>query len=180
MGWFTTYYNNLSQAEIHQFMAWFAAIDKDRSGTIDAREITSIQFGGKNVTINTASVLLKSFDNDRSGNITFWEYVALHKFIMHVQQAFMATDRDKSYTIDFNEIQSALHMVGFPNLNPALIQTLMAKFSMGNGHMTFEGFLAMSAHLALIRSLFDWNSKGTGVASFDFAALAVLCTTMLP
>jgi len=111
----------------------------DRSGTIDAREITSIQFGGKNVTINTASVLLKSFDNDRSGNITFWEYVALHKFIMHVQQAFMATDRDKSYTIDFNEIQSALHMVGFPNLNPALIQTLMAKFSMGNGHMTFEG-----------------------------------------
>ena len=56
-------------------LAWRAA-SADRCGA---------QFGGKNITIGTATCLLKAFDTDHSGSITFWEYVAAHKFIMSLQ-----------------------------------------------------------------------------------------------
>merc|ERR1739848_334867 len=152
--WFAQYYQGLQQQQLQQFAAWFTAIDTDRNGTLDAQELTRIQFAGKSITINTAVVLIKAFDKDSSGNISFWEYTALHLFIMRLQQSFVAADSDRSGTIGWHEIQTALAHAGF-TLEPAAVQMLMAKFGApgAGGQMTFEGYLAMAAHLAHLKSV---------------------------
>lgn len=76
-GWFVMYIQQTNPVELQQFMAWFAAIDKDHSGTIEAREVACIQFGGRNITINTATCMLKAFDTDHSGIFVFDYYYCL-------------------------------------------------------------------------------------------------------
>jgi Ca2+-binding EF-hand superfamily protein len=93
--WYAQYVASVQQAQLSQFGMWFAAIDRDRSGTLSAAELCSIQFNGRNISIGVASCLLKMVDQDRSESITFYEYVALHMFIMQVQQAFVVADFDR-------------------------------------------------------------------------------------
>jgi len=179
-GWFVAYIQQTNPQELHQFMSWFGAIDKDHSGTIEAREVACIQFGGRNITINTATCMLKAFDTDNSGSITFWEYVALHKFIMQLQMGFMAADHDRSGRISLNEISTALQNAGF-SLTPQLMTVLMHKFdSSRSGQLDFEGYLAMAAHLAHMKTLFEINSRGTGSVTFDFMKFTEVSLFIIP
>ena len=86
----------------------FASVDKDRSGHITAVELTSLQFGGKKFSLDTAKKLVKVFDVDKSGSISFEEYAALHQFVMSMQAAYYQHDRDNSGKLDKAEVLQAL------------------------------------------------------------------------
>jgi len=141
---------------------WFAAVDRDRSGTITASELATMQFGGKTFSINTAKMLLSVFDQDRSGNIGFFEYCALHKFISGMHVAFLAHDRDRSGRLDVREVCDALSQGGFRFTLPT-IQAVMNRFQRRNASyaappdagLDFETFLQMCAYLGQVKSTFE-------------------------
>jgi peflin len=83
----------LPQHEVAELQRWFTAVDTDRSGSIDAFELTKLSFGGRQLPPTVASQLVKLFDKNRSQNLDFPEYVILHKFIMSMQRVFVQSDQ---------------------------------------------------------------------------------------
>jgi len=140
---------------------WFAAVDKDRSGTISASELSNMQFGGKKISIKTSKMLVAVFDSDFSGSIGFFEYCALHKFITSLQQSFAAADSDRSGKLDLREVHQVfmgLSHGGF-QFSQNTIQQLYNRFehkgfSNRTGGLDFETFLQMSAYLNQVRATF--------------------------
>merc|ERR1712137_1417555 len=160
-GWGGAYYQQCSPQEIQQMKGWFTAVDKDRSGTITANELATMQFGTKKISLKTAKMLLAVFDTDFSGNIGFFEYCALHKFITTLQQGFLAADRDRSGKLDLNEVHQVFVNMGpqgFP-FSQNTIQMIFNRFehkgfTNRGGGLDFETFLQMSAYLNQVRATF--------------------------
>lgn len=121
----------------------------------------------------------------------------MHKFIMSLQMGFMAADANHSGRIDMREITTALQNAGF-TLVPQLMTMLMAKFdSSRSGQLDFEGFvtavavwagstaaarsyLAMAAHLAHMKTLFEVGSQGTGKMMLDYEQFTTQSLYILP
>jgi len=112
--------------------------------------------------METANMLIKVFDKDRSGSISSDEFVSLHKFITSFQSSFYIVDRDRSGAIELNEVQSAITQNGF-NLQPQTINALFIKFLNDpslNPNRTAKGlsiemFLRLCAFLGYLRTQFN-------------------------
>merc|ERR1712137_1508829 len=160
-GWGGAYYQQLQPHEIQEMKGWFAAVDKDRSGTITASELASMQFGGKKISLKTAKMLLAVFDTDFSGRIGFFEYCALHKFITQLQHAFYSHDTDRSGKLEIREVHQVFTTMaqgGF-QFSQNTIQQVYKRFEVKGfanrtGGLDFETFLQMSAYLNQVRATF--------------------------
>jgi len=133
-------------------------MDKDRSGSIAANELANVAIGGTPIGIETAGKLIRVFDVDKNGTIDFYEYAALHKFLLSMQALFQQQDRDRSGTLDANEIGSALAAGGF-RMGPLAIQSLFRKYNKSGYGITTVEFLGLVAHVAQVKSIFEWRDK---------------------
>jgi len=139
--------------------AWFSATDTDRSGSITANELASMPVMNKPIGFVTAQALIKVFDKDYSGKIDFNEYVALNQFTNKMQAAFYQSDRDRSGSLDFQEIFNALVQAGFQLQFPT-IQAICSKYDPSRtGRISADSFVQICAQLASIRSIFEWNDQ---------------------
>lgn len=78
--------------------------------------------------MDTVKLLMSMFDVDRSGTIGFNEFCGLWKYIKDWQNVFRHFDRDRSGSIDRNELRDALRQFGY-NLSPPLIELVQAKYA---------------------------------------------------
>jgi Ca2+-binding EF-hand superfamily protein len=178
------YYNQIPPNELQQLQAWFAAVDRDKSGEITAQELSQMNFNGIKFSTETASMLVKVFDKDRSGQISFNEYASLHKFISSMQQAYGMYDRDRSGTIELNEVVQAIQQGGF-YLSPQTVQSVYTRFlrnaALNPGNklkgLNVEMFIQLCAFLGSTRSIFtqfDYQRSGWIQISLDqFVNMAV-------
>ncbi|KAF8491465.1 hypothetical protein F5888DRAFT_1050650 [Russula emetica] len=108
-----------------QLWSWFTSVDKDRSGSISAAELQRALINA--FDLDTVKLLMNIFDTDRSGTIGFNEFAGLWKYIKDWQGVFLHFDRDRSGTIDGQELQSALNQFGF-RLSPQLLNLVQRKY----------------------------------------------------
>ncbi|KAG2339614.1 EF-hand, partial [Suillus weaverae] len=110
--------------------SWFAAVDTDRSGAISAVELERALINGDwtPFDLDTVKLLMSMFDVDRTGSIGFNEFCGLWKYIKDWQNVFRHFDRDRSGTIDRNELRDALRQFGY-NLSPPLIELVQSKYA---------------------------------------------------
>ncbi|KAG6888372.1 hypothetical protein C0995_008808 [Termitomyces sp. Mi166 len=121
-----------------QLWNWFSAVDIDRSGHITATELTQALVNGDWTAfdLDTVKLLMSIFDTDRSGTIGFNEFTGLWKYIKasvdHLrvasndlycfyqdwQNVFRHFDRDRSGSIDNNELRDALAQFGLAHPLP--------------------------------------------------------------
>uniref|UniRef100_A0A6B2LHS4 EF-hand domain-containing protein n=1 Tax=Arcella intermedia TaxID=1963864 RepID=A0A6B2LHS4_9EUKA len=142
---------------------WFVRVDTDRSGTIEISELQHVTFDRIPIGMEVAAKLVQVFDSDRNGKIDFVEYASMHKFISHMRQAFLNADADKSGRIEAKEIFEALRGAGFNYLTLPTVQELLNKFDKSRRGLDWREFLMMVAHIAHVRSVFQWNdTKKTG------------------
>ena len=148
----------MSPSEVQELRGWFSAVDRDNSGEISANELAQMQFGVQKFGMSTCNMLIKVFDTDQSGQIGFFEYCVLHKFIMGMQAAFHMHDKDRSRRLDLPEVTQALAQGGF-QFSQATVGKIFSKFakkSYGKEEgLEFESFIQMCAYLGQIRSAFD-------------------------
>lgn len=128
-GWGAMFFNMIQQQEMQQMQSWFATVDRNRDGTVEAQELAGLTFDGIPLGIIAASRLIRVFDKDRfevtfaasvfgesdvycivfrNGKLDFREYCTLHKFIQVTRNAFVTCDADRSGRIgtsadEFNE-----------------------------------------------------------------------------
>ncbi|ELR23517.1 EF hand domain containing protein [Acanthamoeba castellanii str. Neff] len=157
--------SNFQGWEMQQVRQWFMSMDRDRSGSISANELANVAIGGVPIGFETAVKLIRVFDVDKNGTIDFYEYGALHKAL------FQQQDRDRNGRLDANEIGAALSAGGF-RLGPVATQSMFRKYNKsGYGISTVE-FLGLVAHVAQVKSLFEWRDKQkTGQVTLDMDSL---------
>jgi len=152
-------------------------MDRDRSGFISAQELSVLQFGGNTLGVPAAQKLIAVFDKDGNGQIDFKEYAGLFRFIQKMQDAFTQGDPARTGTVMAATIHQALTVAGFTNLTFPTVAMVAKKYDTTGRGLSFPAFLLATAHLALVRSVFEWNDKqkqGSITLSYDqLAAISV-------
>ena len=73
--WYEKYYKQLGPGQIEHLKKWFDSVDKDRSGSIDANELSNMimpgtgNYAGRKIGLPAAKSLINLFDYNHSGSI---------------------------------------------------------------------------------------------------------------
>jgi len=167
--WYNQYYQQIQPNELQPLQQWFQLVDKDRSGEVDAMELTQAQWpGNAQFSVDTCNKLITVFDKDRSGTMTFYEYAALHKYILHLQNVFFSVDSNRSGTLEPNELQQALHQAGFQTDENSVRPFLRKVQGPLHQSITFSSFCVLCVQLSYIRDMFaKYDPKHTGRVTLD-------------
>lgn len=134
---------------IKELMQWFQAVDQDRSGRITANELRQALAAGdgSNFSLEACEQLIKLYDRDNSKTIDFQGFQQLFHFINQWRAAFAAYDRDKSCSIDANELGLALQQMGY-RLSQKTVDALINRFSTSKkGQISFDNFIIACTRL---------------------------------
>ncbi|KAK7029550.1 hypothetical protein VNI00_013381 [Paramarasmius palmivorus] len=117
-----------------QLWSWFQAVDVDNSGHISVEELQRALINGDwtPFDLDTVKLLMSIFDVDRSGTIGFNEFAGLWKYIKDWQNVFRHFDRDRSGSIEGDELRQALTQFGY-NLSPQLLSLVQKKYASSSG-----------------------------------------------
>lgn len=184
------YYAMLDPMKITELRAWFSSVDTDKSGSISLTELQRAQFAGKTVQLDTAKQLLRMFDSDQSGCLGFFEFAALHQFVIWCIGAFNTYDADSSGRLNQRELTAALHHAGF-QFQDATMDLLYRKFQLTPtgtatsasaavaAQLNLDQFLRVCAYLGQIRSSF-WvlDTDKDGVIQLGLEALVQVVSRM--
>jgi len=151
-------------------MQWFAGVDTDRSGHIDALELQrALMQGNLNFSLATVAHMIRMHDTDRTGNISFDQFCAVHQFLGTAQASFMQFDRDRSGQLTLDEISMALNAQGF-RLETTAFYALCAAFDPDrSASIGMAEYIAMSIFLqSCSRTFKAFDPQGTGQISLDY------------
>ncbi|KAF4523479.1 hypothetical protein B566_EDAN004548 [Ephemera danica] len=111
-----------------EVQGWFQAVDRDRSGKIDARELQSALMNGQGKCFSdtACTLMIGMFDKDKSGTIDLMEFQQLYNYINQWLSAFKAYDRDQSGFVDEGELNQALQQMGY-RFTPQFVNFLVTR-----------------------------------------------------
>ncbi|CAL8069563.1 unnamed protein product [Orchesella dallaii] len=111
-----------------QVMAWFNAVDQDRSGRINAQELqTALQSGnGRRFSDSACRLMISMFDGG-VGSIDLNGFAELYKFVNQWIDTFKRLDADGSGFIDRSELAQAMKLMGY-NFPVTFTDLLVMKF----------------------------------------------------
>jgi len=137
-------------------------------GSITATELGQLNFNNVPLGVELARRLLGVFDKDRSGTISFQEYASLQQYLNTLKSAFYGSNPSK-FTITSGEIIQVLQRLGF-SISPTAIQIIIQKFdAQRRGALSWDQYMNMCAHLAFVRSVFEWSDTDhDGKTTFDY------------
>jgi len=137
--------------------AWFLAVDADRSGKITAAELHQApqNSDGTLFDISTVEMLIKLFDSDHSGTITFHEFKGIFTYVHEWGRIYRHCDRNHSGSIDSKELHEGLTLFGFP-LSQHLVDLLVRRYApghAGNQTVTLDQFMRICV---VVKSLHEY------------------------
>ncbi|XP_043698199.1 penta-EF hand domain-containing protein 2-like isoform X2 [Telopea speciosissima] len=79
---------------------WFQRVDSNNKGSITAPELKSaLAVGNLEFPLSVVEQMIRMYDFDRNGTMSFQEFVALNKFLLKVQQAFSDLERGRGFLV---------------------------------------------------------------------------------
>eukprot|EP00252_Welwitschia_mirabilis_P011370 TRINITY_DN25568_c0_g1_i3.p1 TRINITY_DN25568_c0_g1~~TRINITY_DN25568_c0_g1_i3.p1 ORF type:complete len:118 (+),score=17.72 TRINITY_DN25568_c0_g1_i3:146-499(+) len=109
------------------YKRWFECVDADRTGYIDASELKgALAAGNLNFPDSVVQQMIRLYDSDRNGTMSFEEFVRLNKFLAHVQSAYSMLERGQGY-LSLDDVYMALKKCGYLLDQPAFY-TVCEKF----------------------------------------------------
>ncbi|XP_063793935.1 calpain-1 catalytic subunit-like isoform X2 [Pseudophryne corroboree] len=97
-------------------------------------------------SLDTCSQLLKISDFSGTGKLQLEEFKYLWSKIKEWEHLFTKHDRDRSGTMDIQELRLALEAAGF-QLNNSLVESLCMKYGNDVRQVDFDSFLSCVGHL---------------------------------
>eukprot|EP00754_Rhynchopus_humris_P044588 Rhum_TRINITY_DN4262_c0_g1::Rhum_TRINITY_DN4262_c0_g1_i1::g.13613::m.13613 len=152
------------QAQQASLQQWFAHVDKDRSGKVDFKELQeALRQGGLNFSIMSCNMLLRLFDNERTGKVNFKDFCSLYQWVHTRQQSFYHFDTDRSGSLDIAETHNALTQAGYQLDQHAFCAAVKAYDPDQNAQMSMTEFVGLCAYLQLATNTFiSFDSQRTG------------------
>eukprot|EP00088_Acartia_fossae_P042303 TRINITY_DN443_c0_g1_i4.p1 TRINITY_DN443_c0_g1~~TRINITY_DN443_c0_g1_i4.p1 ORF type:complete len:250 (-),score=86.58 TRINITY_DN443_c0_g1_i4:1359-2108(-) len=161
-----------------QIAQWFNAVDSDRSGQIDAKELQRALVNGNwtNFSEEACRMMIDMFDANRSGTIDVQEFSQLFAYINNWKREFEKLDSDRSGKIEQAEYTRALEQMGY-RFSPTFISNLLAKYDARGRRLTLDNFIVSNVQIKRLTDSFrsrDKEMRGQATLQYeDFIGIAI-------
>lgn len=161
-----------------QIQSWFNAVDQDRSGQIDYKELQRALVNGNwsNFSEEACRMMVDMFDRDKTGQINLQEFSSLFGYINQWKALFESIDRDRSGYIEHAELTQAFNQMGY-RFTPTFIQNVLAKYDARTRRLTLDNFIVVCVNIKRLTDSFrtrDREMRGQAVLQYeDFIGLAL-------
>ncbi|XP_052192538.1 uncharacterized protein LOC127801423 [Diospyros lotus] len=155
---------------------WFDRVDSEKTGNITAIQLKSaFSAGNLEFSISIVQQMIRMYDFDRNGTMSFEEFVALNKFLLKVQQAFSDLERNRGYLVP-DDVYEALLKMGFSLDSPAFY-TVCESFDLKkNGRLRLDDFISLCIFVQSARNLFNsFDTTKQGRVTLDLNQF-IYCT----
>ncbi|XP_016472997.1 uncharacterized protein LOC107794953 isoform X1 [Nicotiana tabacum] len=99
---------------------WFDRVDSEKIGSVTAIQLKSaFAIGNLEFPISVVQQMIRMYDFDRNGTMSFEEFVELNKFLLKVQHVFSDLERGRGFLVP-DDVYEALIKIGFQLDSPAL------------------------------------------------------------
>ncbi|KKK12109.1 hypothetical protein P175DRAFT_0504820 [Aspergillus ochraceoroseus IBT 24754] len=166
-----------------QLFPLFKAANSSHSGALTEHELGSALVNGDFTSFHpkTVKMMISMFDRNRSGSISFDEFVSLWRYLAAWRELFEKFDEDRSGRISLQEFEKALVAFGY-RLSPPFVTVLFTTFESkgrrANGHgvgappmgMSFDLFVQACISLRRMTDVFkryDDDRDGYITVSFE-------------
>ncbi|CAN0878722.1 unnamed protein product [Linum grandiflorum] len=156
---------------------WFDRVDSDRIGSVTATQLkTALAVGNLEFPLSVVQQMIRMYDFDRNGTMSFDEFVALNKFLVKVQQAFSDLERDRGYLVPDDVYEVGLVKLGFPLDSPAFYTVCESFDQKKNGKFRLDDFISICIFVHSARNLFEsFDTAKQGRISLDINQF-IYCT----
>jgi len=162
-----------------QVLAWFQAVDTDRSGFISANELRQALTNANYSHFNDEAcrLMINMFDRDGNGTISVNEFQELWTYINQWKDTFVRIDTNRSGSIETNELSSAFNMLGF-RVSPQFCNLVVSRYDyQGRRSLTLDLFIQACVLMKMLTDSFrqrDTNMNGSIQISYeDFMCMAM-------
>ncbi|KAF8013200.1 hypothetical protein BT93_I1161 [Corymbia citriodora subsp. variegata] len=155
---------------------WFDRVDSDKTGSITALQLKrALAVGNLELSISVVEQMIRMYDFDRNGTMSFEEFVALNKFLLKVQQAFSDLERGRGYLVP-DDVYEALVKIGFSLDSPSFYSVCESFDQKKNGRFRLDDFMSLCIFVHSARNLFSsFDTAKQGRVTLDFNQF-VYCT----
>uniref|UniRef100_A0A8C6T6L7 EF-hand domain-containing protein n=1 Tax=Neogobius melanostomus TaxID=47308 RepID=A0A8C6T6L7_9GOBI len=157
------------QDPMYGFFTAVAGQDGQISADELQRCLTSSGMSGSYNPFNleTCRLMINMLDRDMSGSLGFNEFKELAGVLNGWKATFMGYDRDRSGTMEPQELQQALVAMGY-NLSPQAFHCIMRRYST-NGRIGFDDFIGCCVKLRAMTDNFRRRDTAhNGQANFGY------------
>ncbi|KAL6636053.1 EF-hand [Neocallimastix californiae] len=158
----------------NQYWEWFVAVDRNRSGELDVDELRQalLNSDGSVFEPDTVQLLISMHDKRNRGTVNFEEFTNLYTYIQEWKKCYTAFDRDRSQSIDRNELKNALFNFGFKNVSDNILSLLERKYAnKRTGQFNFDRFITVSVIVSNLTNAFEAvnkSQKNNGVIELNY------------
>ncbi|KAK9514378.1 hypothetical protein VZT92_027850 [Zoarces viviparus] len=159
----------LQQDPLYGYFSAVAGQDGQISADELQRCLTQSGISGtyKPFSMETCRLMVSMLDRDLSNSLGFNEFKELWQVLNGWKSTFMSYDRDRSGTVEGNELQHALNSMGF-NLSPQAMNIVMKRHSC-EGRIAFDDFVGCCTKLRALTDQFRRrDQRQTGAATFQY------------
>ncbi|OEL29262.1 hypothetical protein BAE44_0009717 [Dichanthelium oligosanthes] len=98
---------------------WFDRVDAARTGNITVPQLqNALAVGNLDFPLSVVQQMIRMYDFDGNGTMSFEEFLALNKFLQKVQNVFSTLERGRGF-LTLEEVYEALIKLGFSLDSPA-------------------------------------------------------------
>ncbi|KAK4871869.1 hypothetical protein RN001_015993 [Aquatica leii] len=140
---------------------WFAAVDKDHSGRINAKELQAALINGQgdHFSDTCCQLMIGMFDKEKSGTVDVNQFEQLYIYINQWLTVFRNYDRDQSGSIEEEELIQAFQQMGY-RFSPAFINQLIKKSDFQNHkRMSVDQFIVVCVQVQRFTEAFRIRDK---------------------
>ena len=161
-----------------QVQQWFNAVDSDRSGQIDAKELQRALVNGNwsNFSEEVCRMMIDMYDKDKTGTISINEFQELFGSMNQWKALFESYDKDRSGSIEQAELTQAFQQMGY-RFSPTFVTNLLAKYDVRTRRLTLDNFIVACVQIQRLTTSFrnrDREMRGQATLAYeDFIGLAL-------
>merc|ERR1712213_271969 len=139
---------------------WFNAVDQDRSGQIDFKELQRALVNGNwsNFSEEACRMMVDMFDRDKTGQINLQEFSSLFNYINQWKSLFESIDRDRSGFIEQAELTQAFNQMGY-RFTPTFIQNVLSKYEPRTRRLTLDNFIVVCVQIKRLTDSFRTRDR---------------------
>ncbi|XP_065868044.1 uncharacterized protein [Euphorbia lathyris] len=155
---------------------WFGRVDSESTGSITATQLqNALAVGNLQFPLSIVQQMIRMYDFDRNGTMSFGEFIALNKFLIKVQRAFSDLERGRGYLVH-DDVNAGLVKIGFSLDSPAFYTVCESFDEKKSGRFRLDDFISLCIFLQSARNLFNsFDTAKEGRISLDLNQF-VYCT----
>ncbi|KAH7445354.1 hypothetical protein KP509_01G004100 [Ceratopteris richardii] len=156
-------------AQDDDLMIFFQAVDTDNSGMINENELQeALAAGNLHFQKSVVSQMIKLYDRDHNGSMSYPEFVSLYKFLSKVQESYYKYERNQNF-VELNDVYLALQEAGYRLDQPAFYTACQSFDKKKQGKFRLDDYISLCIFLQSARNLFGaFDTQREGRISLDF------------